>query len=70
MAQTTIIVREDENGETHILLEKGASQGTRNDQKIATHLVKMANQMIQPGAMAQARQLANHPLLKNFFNKQ
>ena len=68
MNQTTIIVREDDNGETHILLEKGAAQGTRNDQKIAVQLVKIANKMMNPQTMTQLKQLANNPILKKFLN--
>ena len=68
MNQTTIIVREDENGQAHILLEKGAQQGTRNDQKIAVQLVKIAREMMNPQAVGKLKQLANNPVLKKFLN--
>lgn len=68
MAQTTIIVREDDNGETHILLEKGAAQGTRNDQKIAVQLVKIARELMNPQSVGKIKQLANNPILKKFLN--
>jgi hypothetical protein len=69
MTQTTIIVREDDDGKTHILLEKGAAQGSRNDQKIAVQLVNIANKMLNPQTMSQVKQLANNPVIKNLLNR-
>ena len=60
MKQTTSIVRE-ENGNCQNLLEKGARNGTRNDQKIATQLVDFAQKMMNPQPTQRHHRLMNTP---------
>lgn len=66
MNQTTIIVRE-ENGKCQILLEKGARNGTRNDQKIATQLADFAQRLMNPQMMQRIQQIKSAPQFGNLM---
>ena len=66
MSQTTIIIQE-ENGKCQILLEKGARNGTRNDQKIATQLADFANKLMNPQMMQRIQQIKNAPQFGNLM---
>ena len=66
MNQTTIIIQE-ENGKCQILLEKGARNGTRNDQKIATQLADFANKLMNPQMMQRIQQIKNAPQFGNLM---
>ena len=66
MNQTTIVIQE-ENGKCQILLEKGARNGTRNDQKIATQLVDFAQKMMNPQMMQRIQQIKNAPQFGNIM---
>ena len=66
MNQTTIIIQE-ENGKCQILLEKGARNGTRNDQKIATLLADFANKLMNPQMMQRIQQIKNAPQFGNLM---
>ena len=66
MNQTTIIIQE-ENGKCQILLEKGARNGTRNDQKIATQLADFANKLLNPQMMQRIQQIKNAPQFGNLM---
>lgn len=66
MNQTTIIVRE-ENGKCQILLERGARNGTRNDQKIATQLADFAQKLMNPQMMQRIQQIKSAPQFGNLM---
>lgn len=66
MSQTTIIIQE-ENGKCQILLEKGARNGSRNDQKIATQLADFANKLMNPQMMQRIQQIKNAPQFGNLM---
>lgn len=66
MNQTTIIIQE-ENGKCQILLEKGARNGTRNDQKIATQLADFAQKLMNPQMMQRLQQIKNTPQFGNIM---
>lgn len=66
MPQTMIIVS-DENGECRIQLEKGARNGTRQDQKIATQLVDLAVKMMNPKTMGQIKKMQSNPQIGNLM---
>ena len=66
MNQTTIIIQE-ENGKCQILLEKGARNGTRNDQKIATQLADFANKLMNPQMMQTIQLIKNAPQFGNLM---
>lgn len=66
MNQTTIIIQE-ENGKCQILLERGARNGTRNDQKIATQLADFAQKLMNPQTMQRLQQIKNAPQFGNLM---
>lgn len=66
MNQTTIVIQE-ENGKCQILLEKGARNGTRNDQKIATQLADFAQKLMNPQTMQRLQQIKNAPQFGNLM---
>lgn len=66
MNQTTIIIQE-ENGKCQILLERGARNGTRNDQKIATQLADFAQKLMNPQTMQRIQQIKNAPQFGNLM---
>ena len=63
MARTTIIIEEDAQQQIHILLEKGAANGNRNDQKVATQLVGIAKGMLNPQTNQKLRALQGNPMI-------
>lgn len=69
MARTTIIIEEDAQQQIHILLEKGAANGNRNDQKVATQLVGIAKGMLNPQTNQKLRALQGNPMIGNLLKQ-
>jgi hypothetical protein len=69
MARTTIIIEEDAQQQIHILLEKGAANGTRNDQKVAAQLVGIAKGMLNPQTNQKLRALQSNPMIGNLLKQ-
>lgn len=69
MARTTIIIEEDAQQQIHILLEKGAANGTRNDQKVAAQLVGIAKGMLNPQTNQKLRALQGNPMIGKLFKQ-
>lgn len=58
---------EESGDEIKRQLEKGARNGTRNDQKIATQLVDFAQKMMNPQTMQRIQQIKNAPQFGNLM---
>ena len=69
MARTTIIIEEDAQNQIHILLEKGAANGTRNDQKVAVQLVNLAKGMLNPQNTQKLKALQGNPMIGNLLKQ-
>jgi hypothetical protein len=69
MARTTIIIEEDAQQQIHILLEKGAANGARNDQKVAAQLVGIAKNMMNPQTNHKLRALQSNPMIGNLLKQ-
>lgn len=69
MARTTIIIEEDANNQIHILLEKGAANGSRNDQKVATQLVGIAKGMLNPQTGQRLKAMQGNPMIQNLLKQ-
>lgn len=69
MARTTIIVEEDAQNQIHILLEKGAANGIRNDQKVAVQLVNLAKGMLNPQNTQKLRALQSNPMFQGILKQ-